>query len=269
MYFCDDLKDIYIIMREDNKPLILISNDDGYQAKGINELITFLRPLGELVVMAPDSARSGMSCAITADRPVRYSLVRKEEGLTVYKCTGTPADCIKLAAFDVLDRQPDVIVGGINHGDNSTVNVHYSGTMGVVIEGCLRGVPSIGFSLCDHAADADFSPLKDSIRRITEGVLRNGLPVGVCLNVNFPKGKDFRGIRICRQTVGKWENEWEKRQRPHGGDYFWLTGNFVNGEPENEDTDQWALSHGYVAITPTRIDVTAYDMIDKLQAWNL
>ena len=137
--------------------------------------------------------------------------------MTIYKCTGTPADCIKLAAFDVLERQPDVIVGGINHGDNSTVNVHYSGTMGVVIEGCLRGVPSIGFSLCDHAADADFSPLKDSVRRITEGVLRNGLPVGVCLNVNFPKGKDFRGIRICRQTVGKWENEWETRQRPHGG----------------------------------------------------
>lgn len=256
-------------MREDNKPLILISNDDGYQAKGINELITFLRPLGEIVVMAPDSARSGMSCAITADRPVKYSLVGKEEGLTVYKCSGTPADCIKLAAFDVLDRQPDVIIGGINHGDNSAVNVHYSGTMGVVIEGCLRGVPSIGFSLCDHDPDADFSSLKDPVRRITLEVLDKGLPDGVCLNVNFPKLKDFKGIRICRQTIGKWENEWEKRQRPHGGDYFWLTGNFVNYESGNEDTDQWALSHGYIAITPTRIDVTSYETMEQLKGWGL
>ncbi len=256
-------------MREDNKPLILISNDDGYEAKGINELITFLRPLGEIIVMAPDSARSGMSCAITADRPVKYSLVRKEEGLAIYKCTGTPADCIKLAAFDVLNRQPDVIVGGINHGDNSAVNVHYSGTMGVVIEGCLRGVPSIGFSLCDHDPDADFSPLKEPICRITSKVLQSGLPTGVCLNVNFPKRKEFAGIRICRQTIGKWENEWEKRQRPHGGDYFWLTGDFVNHEPENEDTDQWALSHGYVSITPTRVDVTSYETMEQLKEWSL
>lgn len=256
-------------MREDNKPLILISNDDGHEAKGINELISFLRPLGEIIVMAPDSARSGMSCAITADRPVKYSLVRKEKGLTVYKCTGTPADCIKLAAFDVLDRQPDVIIGGINHGDNSAVNVHYSGTMGVVVEGCLRGVPSIGFSLCDHDPDADFSPLKESVCRITSKVLQSGLPTGVCLNMNFPKLKEFKGIRICRQTIGKWENEWEKRQRPHGGDYFWLTGNFVNHESENEDTDQWALSHGYVAITPTRVDVTSYETMEQLRKWNL
>lgn len=135
---------------ENKRPLILISNDDGVMAKGISELIKFLRPLGEIVVMAPDTARSGSGCAITVTQPVHYQLVRKEVGLTVYKCSGTPADCIKLAWNTVLDRKPDLVVGGVNHGDNSATNVHYSGTMGIVIEGCLNGIPSIGFSLCSH-----------------------------------------------------------------------------------------------------------------------
>lgn len=253
---------------EAKRPLILISNDDGVTAKGINELIAYLRPLADLVVMAPDSGRSGMAGAITADKPVRYSLVRKEEGLTIYKCTGTPADCIKLAVFDVLDRDPDVIIGGINHGDNSAVNVHYSGTMGIVIEGCLRGIPSIGFSLCDHNPEADFTPTKPYIQAITQKVLENGLPQGVCLNVNFPLCSEFKGIRICRQTVGRWEKEWEKRERPHVGPYFWLTGNFENHEPDAKDSDHWALNHGYVAITPTQIDVTAYHFMEELRTWN-
>lgn len=252
-----------------NKPLILISNDDGYDAKGIRELIGFLRPLGELLVMAPDSARSGMSCAITADRPLKYTLVKEEEGLTVYKCTGTPADCIKLAAHDILKRKPDLVVGGINHGDNSAVNVHYSGTMGVVIEGCLRGIPSVGFSLCDHRLDADFSSTEKYIRAIAADVLKNGLPVGICLNVNFPLGENYKGVRVCRQAIGKWEREFEERFRPGSEkSYFWLTGNFVNAEPQSEDTDQWALTNGYVAITPTQVDMTAYSFMDELNGWD-
>lgn len=255
---------------ENNKPLILISNDDGVDAKGINELIKYLRPLGDLIVMAPDSARSGMACAITADKPVKYSLVRQEEGLTIYKCTGTPVDCVKLACFDVLQRQPDLVVGGINHGDNSAVNVHYSGTMGIVIEGCLRGIPSVGYSLCDHNPKADFTPTCEYIKRIARNVLENGLPKGVCLNVNFPLGDTFKGVKVCRQTDGKWENEWEKRRRPNSGsDYFWLTGDFTNHESDNEDTDQWALSHGYVAVTPVQVDVTAYSAIGEIRKWNL
>lgn len=254
---------------EERKPLILVSNDDGYQAKGINELIKYIRPLGEVIVMAPDSARSGMSCAITASQPVRFQLVRQEPGLSIYKCTGTPADCIKLAAFDLMDRKPDVIIGGINHGDNSAVNVHYSGTMGIVIEGCLKGVPSIGFSLCNHESDADFTPTATYIRRITEMVLKKGLPQGTCLNVNFPNGNSYKGVKICRQTKGTWEHEWEKREHPHRGQYFWLTGNFENVEPDNEETDQWALMNGYVAITPTKIDVTAYEIMNELKTWTL
>ena len=251
------------------RPLILVSNDDGYDAKGINELIGFLRPLGDLVVVAPDSARSGMSCAITADKPLRYTLVEQEESLTIYKCTGTPTDCIKLAAYDILGRNPDLVVGGINHGDNSAVSVHYSGTMGVVIEGCLRGIPSVGYSLCDHRPDADFSPTRETIQAITADVLRYGLPTGVCLNVNFPLGGTFKGVRVCRQTVGRWEREFEKRTRPGSKrDYYWLTGDFVNDEPDNQGTDQWALANGYVAITPTRIDMTDYAFMEALKRWD-
>ena len=254
---------------EKEKPLILVSNDDGVMAKGINELVKFLRPLGEIIVMAPDAPRSGSGCALTVTQPVHYQLVKKEVGLTVYKCSGTPTDCIKLARNTVLDRTPDLIVGGINHGDNSATNVHYSGTMGVVIEGCLKGISSIGYSLCNHFADADFSSSLPYIRRITEQVLEHGLPLGICLNVNFPDTASLKGVRICRQTNGAWINEWKRSLHPRGGEYFWLTGEFDNYEPEAEDSDHWALGHGYVAVTPTQIDVTAYGMMNELKNWNL
>lgn len=254
---------------EKHKPLILISNDDGYSAKGINELVKTLKGLGEIIVMAPDGPRSGASGAITSESPVRYFKVREEEDLTIYKCTGTPVDCVKLAMFELLPRCPDLVVGGINHGDNSAVNVHYSGTMGVVIEGCLKGVPAIGFSLCDHEADADFNPMLPYVRQITEAVMAKGLPKGTCLNVNVPKTDALKGTRICRQTDASWGNEWYRGQHPKGGAYFWLTGKFTNNEPEAEETDRWALEHDYVAITPIQIDMTAYALIDELKSWNL
>ena len=254
---------------EKHKPLILISNDDGYSAKGINALAMTLAGLGEIVVMAPDGPRSGASAAITSEFPVRYYKVREEEGLSVYKCTGTPVDCIKLAMFDLLPRCPDLVIGGINHGDNSAVNVHYSGTMGVVIEGCLKGIPAIGFSLCDHDADADFNPMLPYVRKITEQVLANGLSKGTCLNVNVPKTSELQGVRICRQTDASWGSEWARGQHPKGGEYFWLTGKFTNNEPEAQDADRWALEHGYVAITPIQIDMTAYALINELKTWDL
>lgn len=253
---------------KNEKPLILVSNDDGVDAKGINELIKYLRPLGDVVVMAPDSGRSGMSCAITADKPVKYQLVRQEEGLTIYKCTGTPVDCIKLAMYAVLERMPDVIIGGINHGSNAATNVHYSGTMGIVIEGCLLGTSAIGYSLCDHKPDADFSHTAKYICNITRNVLKKGLPKGTCLNVNFPAGP-IKGIRVCTQAAGKWTHEWERRERPQGGEYFWLTGEFENHDSDNDGNDNWALDHGYGAITPTKVDVTAYEIISELKTWNL
>lgn len=250
------------------KPLILISNDDGINAKGINELVKAIKGLGEIIVVAPDGPRSGFACAITSESPIRYYSVKEEKELKIYKCTGTPVDCIKLALHTIVNRKPDIIIGGINHGDNSSVNVHYSGTMGIVIEGCLKGIPSVGFSLCDHSANADFTPMFPYIRNIINNVLINGLHSGVCLNVNFPNIKEFKGVKICHQTKGVWTKEWIECNHPRGGNYYWLTGEYKNLEQDNIDTDHWAMSNGYVAITPTKIDVTAYEVIDELEKWN-
>ena len=255
-------------MAKNTRPLILLSNDDGYSAKGINELIYLLREVADLVVVAPDGPRSGAGASITSVTPLHYELLREEEGLVVYKCNGTPVDCVKLGLDKIVPRRPDLVIGGINHGDNSSVNVHYSGTMGVVVEGCLKGIPSIGFSLCDHSADAYFSACFPYIARIVSEVLDRGLPYGTCLNVNFPLAESYKGIRICRQTDGVWTKEFEPCQHPKGGHYFWLTGVYKNNEPQSKDTDHWALEHGYVAITPTTIDMTDYRLKDEMNHWN-
>ncbi len=251
-------------MNEQKKPLILISNDDGWEAKGINRLIDMVRDLGDVLVCAPEGPRSGMSCAFSATTPLRLTLRRQEPGVEVWSCNGTPTDCVKLALAELCERKPDLVLGGINHGDNASVNTHYSGTMGVVMEGCMKYIPSVAYSLCDYRADADFSPLKPYVQRITQHVLENGLPKGVCLNINFPllEAGDYRGVRVCRMAHGTWSSEVTRCHHPRGYDYFWMVGHYQNDEPEAEDTDNWALSHGYVAITPTRMDVTAYDCLD-------
>ena len=245
------------------RPLILISNDDGYQAKGINTLTDMLRDLADIVVCAPDSARSGFSCAFSATTPLRLHQQRKEPGVEVWSSNGTPVDCVKLALSQILpDRTPDMVVGGINHGDNGSVNSHYSGTMGVVMEGAMKYIPSVAFSLCDHSEDADFEPLRPYVRHITEQILRDGLPKGVCLNVNFPKQPQFEGVRLCRMAQGRWVNEIDVCRHARGYDYYWMVGSYTNDEPEADDTDNWALRHGYVAITPTQIDVTAHQHLN-------
>ena len=250
------------------RPLILISNDDGYMAKGINSLIDMLRDIADLFVCAPDAARSGYACAFSATQYLRLEQRRKEEGLEVWSSNGTPVDCVKLALNQFFtDRNPDMIIGGINHGDNASVNTHYSGTMGVTLEGCMKYIPSVAFSLCDYREDADFEPLRPYIRMITSKILAEGLPQGVCLNVNFPLG-DFKGVRICRMAHGTWYDECVKEHHPRGYDYFWMVGRYRNDEPEAEDTDNWALTHGYVAITPTQYDVTNYAMMKEMRSWD-
>ena len=261
---------------EKERPLILISNDDGYQAKGINSLIDMLRPVADIVVCAPDGPRSGFSCAFSAEIPLRLTLQRQEPGVEVWSCNGTPVDCVKMALDNIVSRRPDMVVGGINHGDNSSVNSHYSGTMGVVLEGCMKYIPSVAFSLCDHRADADFEPMRPWVVSITQRVLKEGLPKGACLNVNFPDpsnlpclGEAFRGVRICRMAMGRWVNETVRYRHVRDYDYWWMAGEFVNDEPDAEDTDRWALSHGYVAITPTLIDVTHYGLLRQMEDWRL
>ena len=248
------------------RPLILVSNDDGYHAKGINCLVDMLRDMADIIVCAPESARSGFATAFSATVPLRLKFRRKEEGFEMWSCNGTPVDCVKIALEEFFaDRRPDMVIGGINHGDNGSVNVHYSGTMGVTLEGCMKYIPSVGFSLCDHRDDADFTPLRPYVRQIVSKVLNEGLPKGVCLNVNFPKVSDFKGVKMCRMAMGTWYDECVKMRHPHGYDYYWMTGNYRNDEPEATDTDNWALTHGYVAITPTRIDVTDYETLKSFE----
>ncbi len=247
------------------KPLILISNDDGYSAKGIKVLADMMRSKGDVIVVAPDGGRSGAALSITSKVPVMIELKHDEPGYKVYSCNGTPCDCIKMACDQLLPRRPDLILAGINHGDNASVNVHYSGTMGIAIEGCMKGIPSIGFSSCKTDSDANFEPMKPYIYKVIDLVLGEGLPFGVCLNVNAPVDDDIKGIRLCRMGNGEWTNEWEERKSPRGCTYYWLTGSFIASDEDDESTDRWALSHGYVSVTPIQLDMTAYEwMKDRI-----
>lgn len=258
-----------IKIMQNDKPLILISNDDGFRAKGINSLIDMLRPLGDIIVCAPEGARSGYSCAFSAMSPLFLKKIRVEDGLQVWSCSGTPIDCVKLAYSELCaGRRPDIVVSGINHGDNASVNSRYSGTMGAVFEGAMKRIPSVAFSLCCYDEDADFSPMEGVVRSITSKVLAEGLPDGVCLNVNCPATPSYKGVRVCRMAMGDWENEVVKARHARGFDYYWLVGNYSCFEPEAVDTDRWALEHGYVAITPSQVDITSYAAIDIMKSWS-
>ncbi|MDR2968612.1 MAG: 5'/3'-nucleotidase SurE [Tannerellaceae bacterium] len=245
--------------------LILVTNDDGVQAKGINELIEALRDLGDLVVFAPDGARSGMSSAITSAMPLRYRLERKEAGLAVYSCSGTPVDCVKLAINEVLDRKPDLLVSGINHGGNMAIAVNYSGTMGAAAEGCILDVPSLGVSLLNHSTDADFTESCRLGRRVAGRVMEEGLPTGTYLNLNIPDIPQVKGIKVCRQAAGRWEHEYMRTETPHGTPAFWLTGEFENRLPIHPDNDTLALDGGYASLVPCKIDVTDYAYMAQLK----
>jgi len=254
----------------EKRPLILLSNDDGFRAPGIRFLIDVLRPLGDLVVVAPQSGRSGMSAAITVVTPLDLISVLKEEGLAVYRSNGTPVDCVKLAMNELFrDRKPDAFFSGINHGTNVSVAIHYSGTLGAVIEACLNGVPSVGLSLDDHSKDADFGPSRPYIVQIAKQVLEHGLPEGQCLNVNIPAIPVLKGVKLCRQARGRWVEEFDKRKHPHGGNYYWLTGNFRDDEPLSKDTDMCALKEGYISIVPSQIDMTSYSLLKAMKSWDL
>jgi len=249
--------------------LILITNDDGIEAKGLKFLIETVRELGKTVVVAPEESQSGMSHAITMKYPLRIRTVKKEKGLEIYGCSGTPVDCVKLALHQLLERKPDMLVSGINHGSNASVNVVYSGTMAAAIEGGINKVPSIGFSLLDYSADADFETAGIYVRRIMEKVFMNGIEKGICLNVNIPVGKEdeLKGIKICRQTDGYWQEEFDKRIDPDKREYYWLTGYFNNFEPLADDTDEWALQNKFVSVVPIQIDFTSYSRMEKLKKW--
>lgn len=246
------------------KPLILVTNDDSHKAKGIHVLTKLMMQLGDVVVVAPDGPRSGQSNAITVTTPIRFKMIEDSPGLKRYKSNGTPTDCVKLAMNEILDRMPDLLVSGINHGSNAAVNVIYSGTMGAALEGCENLIPSIGFSICNFDPDADFSEFEPYILKITKSVLENGLPKGICLNVNAPAA-NYKGLKIARQCDGNWQQELAKATDPHGMHYYWLTGYFNNREVDAQDTDEWALANGYVSVVPTKIDLTAHEYLKHFE----
>jgi len=250
------------------RPYILITNDDGAEAPGIDVLTRLMMQIGDVVVVAPDGPRSAQSNALTVTQPVRFRKTEEREGLKIYSCTGTPTDCVKLALNEIVERKPDLLVSGINHGTNSAINVIYSGTMGAVLEGCENGILSIGFSIDTHSLEADFSNFEPYILKITRVALEKGLPHATCLNVNAPKDL-IAGVRVSRQCDGHWTKEFEKRTDPQGRAYYWLTGYFENHEPDAEDTDEWALLNNYISIVPTKIDLTAYEAMEAVKAWEI
>jgi 5'-nucleotidase len=249
-----------------SKPLILVSNDDGITAPGIRNLVEIVSELGDVVVVAPDSPQSGMGHAITIGNTLRLYDADIFPGITSYKCSGTPADCVKLAKHHVLkDRKPDLVVSGINHGSNTSISVLYSGTMSAAIEAAIEGMPAIGFSLCDFSSLADFSHTREYVKKICQQVLKNGMPKAVALNVNFPpkRNQPIRGIKICRQANAKWQEEFDQRFDPYGRRYFWMAGNFVNHD-KGEDNDEWAIANNYVSVVPCQFDMTAHHAISLL-----
>jgi 5'-nucleotidase len=256
-------------MTMNKRPLILVTNDDGITAPGIRILISVMNEIGDVVVVAPDSPQSGMGHAVTIDDTLYCDEIKIDDGpQKEYHSSGTPADCVKLGVSEILDRKPDLCVSGINHGSNSSINVIYSGTMSAAVEAGVEGIPAIGFSLLDYSWNANFEPLKDYIKQITLNVLKNGLPDGVVLNVNFPKSESFEGVKICRQARANWVEEFDKRENPRGKKYYWLTGKFVNMD-KGEDTDEWALANNYISVVPVQFDLTAHHFIHKLNNWNL
>ncbi|HEX8504681.1 MAG TPA: 5'/3'-nucleotidase SurE [Hymenobacter sp.] len=256
------------------RPLILVSNDDGITAPGIRHLVAAVQALGaEVVVVAPDSPQSGMGHAITIGHALRLTKnpVFGPE-VEAYECSGTPADCVKIAKHYVLkDRNPDLVVSGINHGSNASVNVLYSGTMSAAIEAAIEGLPAVGFSLCEYGLQADFSHVTEWVTLVCRHALEHGVPAGTALNVNIPKNSatPIAGLRLARQARAKWQEEFDRRLDPYQRPYYWLIGSFVNLD-HGTDTDEWALANNYVSVVPCQFDLTAYRGLEQLSSqWQL
>jgi len=249
------------------KPLILVCNDDGITAPGIRALISVAKEFGDVLVVAPDKPQSAMGHAITINSTLRVHPMNTD-GQIEYACTGTPVDCVKLAVNKILKRKPDLLVSGINHGSNASINVIYSGTMSAALEGAIENIPSIGFSLLDHSIEADFTASKVIARKVIEKALNDKMPDYTCLNVNIPNLDIdlIKGMKVCRQAQANWEEEFDERKDPSGRVYYWMTGEFKNYDP-GQDTDIYALENGFVSIVPVQFDITAHKTIPFFKKW--
>jgi 5'-nucleotidase len=257
--------------KKKEKPVILITNDDGVMAPGIRNLIEAVKDLGKIVVVAPDKPQSGMGHAITIGFPLRLHPVKLMDDVEAWSCSGTPVDCVKIAVDKVLHRKPDLCISGINHGANHSINVIYSGTMSAAIEASIENIPSIGFSLLNYSLEADFAAARHYARMIVEKILKTKSADHLCLNVNIPyvDASLIKGIKICRQAYAKYEEDFHERKDPTGRKYYWLTGDFVNFD-KGKDTDVWALENNFVSVVPVQFDLTNYSLktrLDKTLKW--
>lgn len=251
----------------EKRPTILVTNDDGYLAKGLQTLASLMRQIGKVVVVSTEEVKSAQSHSMTINEPLRVRTLEKHDDFEMYVLNGCPVDCAKVGFQMLMDEYPDILVSGINHGSNASTNVIYSGTMAAVVEACMDGIPAVGFSVEDYSHDANFEHVEKYILEITRKVLKEGLPKGVCLNVNFPKfseGNPIKGVKICRQAKARWKEIFDKRKDPHGREYFWIGGVFIV-EDEGTDTDIYALKNNYASIVPTQYDWTAYDVMHELK----
>jgi len=251
----------------EKRPTILVTNDDGYLAKGLQTLASLMRQIGKVVVVSTEEVKSAQSHSMTINEPLRVRTLEKHDDFEMYVLNGCPVDSAKVGFQMLMDEYPDILVSGINHGSNASTNVIYSGTMAAVVEACMDGIPAVGFSVEDYSHDANFEHIEKYILDITRRVLKEGLPKGVCLNVNFPKyseGNPIKGVKICRQAKARWKEIFDKRKDPHGREYFWIGGDFIV-EDEGTDTDIYALKNNYASIVPTQYDWTAYDVMNELK----
>jgi 5'-nucleotidase len=260
-------------MNSKEKPLILVTNDDGITAPGVRALIKMMNEIGEVYVVAPDSPQSGMGHAITINSTLFCEKIKIDDGPQSgreWACSGTPVDCVKLAFTRILPRKPDLCVSGINHGSNSSINVIYSGTMSAAVEAGIDGIPSIGFSLCDFSYSADFFAAEKYLKQIVSEAIDKKMPNGMVLNVNIPKlpKSELKGIKVCRQAKAVWVEDYDERKDPRGRTYYWLTGEFKNLD-KGEDTDEKALSEGFISVVPIQYDMTAHHFIEDLNTWDL
>lgn len=246
------------------RPLIFISNDDSISAKGLYALIDFVSEFGDIFVAAPESPQSGKSSAITVEFPLRATRMPDYKGATMYSVSGTPVDCVKLALNSLMPRMPDYIISGINHGANTGSSAIYSGTMGVVFEGNMLGIPSIGFSYLDHKANCDFGACEPIVKKVVRDVITKGLPENICLNVNMPKNGEIKGVKAAHAARGHWTHEFESGTDPHGREFFWLTGKYLNEEPDSTETDLYWLSQQYASVVPCRAEQTVFDAIKEI-----
>jgi 5'-nucleotidase len=250
--------------------LILVTNDDGVLAPGIRLLADEMKAFGRVLVVAPDKPQSAMGHAITIHNFLRMERVAQQPGVEAWACSGTPVDCVKLAIYKLLDgKRPDLLVSGVNHGANISINVLYSGTMSAAVEGAMEGIPSIGFSLMEHGHEAPMEHVRPVVRSVVSNVLQHGLASATCLNVNVPGEKQgaLKGVRVCRQARANWEDEFETRTDPTGKEYHWLRGEF-RSQDLGEDTDVWAVRNGFASLVPVQFDMTAHHAIAELNTWH-